>query len=187
MTREADRPLPRTSGEREGVRRTILVLCLGNPLRRDDAMALHVADALERLALPGLEVRRSARAGLYLLDDMEGFDRVVVVDAIRTQGGVPGTIHSLPLEAIHSPGGPSPHAIGLPSAIAAARAAGAPVPTHLHVVAMEVLELDEIGEGLTPAVARAIPGAVGAVRAAVELMWPPPPALSPGGGEGKNP
>ena len=148
----------------------ILVLCLGNPLRSDDAVALHVADALERLRLPGVEIRRSARSGLYLLDDMEGFDRVIVVDAIKTAGGVPGTIHSLPLEAIHSPGGPSPHAIGLPSAIAAARAAGAPVPAHIHVVAVEVGELEEIGEGLTPAVESAIPEAVGAVREAVELL-----------------
>jgi hydrogenase maturation protease len=144
----------------------ILVLCLGNPLRRDDAVALHVADALERWASAGFEVRRSARSGLYLLDEMEGFDRVVVVDAIRTQGGIPGAIHSLPLDAIHSPGGPSPHAIGLPSAIAAARAAGAPVPARIHVVAIEVAELEEIGEGLTPAVEGAIPRAVNAVRAA---------------------
>ncbi|HSM91859.1 MAG TPA: hydrogenase maturation protease [Anaeromyxobacteraceae bacterium] len=148
----------------------VLVLCLGNPLRRDDAVALHVADALERSAREGIEVRRSARAGLYLLDDMEGFERVVVVDAIRTAGGIPGTIHSLPLEAIHSPGGPSPHAIGLPSAIAAARAAGAPVPAHLHVVAIEVAEMEEIGEGLTPAVEGAIPRAVNAVRAAAARL-----------------
>jgi hydrogenase maturation protease len=149
----------------------VLVLCLGNPLRRDDAVALHVADALERRGEGGgYEVRRSARSGLYLLDDMEGFDRVIVVDAIRTAGGVPGAVHALPLEALHSPGGPSPHAIGLPSAIAAARAAGAPVPARIHVVAIEVVELEEIGEGLTPAVEAAIPSAVGAVRDAARLL-----------------
>jgi hydrogenase maturation protease len=145
----------------------ILVLCLGNPLRRDDAVALHVADALERDLPPGVTVRRSARAGLYLLDEMEGFDRVVVVDAIRTAGGLPGTVHSLPLEGLHSPGGPSPHAIGLPSAVAAARAAGAPVPARIHVVAIEVAVLDEIGEGLDPAVAAAVPHAVEVVRKSI--------------------
>jgi hydrogenase maturation protease len=143
------------------------VLCLGNPLRRDDAVALHVADALERAAPPGVEVRRSARAGLYLLDEMEGFDDVVVVDAIRTDSGIPGTVHSLPLEAIHSPAGPSPHAIGLPSALAAARAAGAPVPARIHLVAVEAAEMEEIREGLTEAVAGAIPAAVRAVREAL--------------------
>jgi hydrogenase maturation protease len=140
-----------------------LVLCLGNPLRRDDAVALQVADALERELPAGMTVRRSARSGLYLLDEMEGFDAVIVVDAIQTAGGVPGTVHSLPLDALHSPGGPSPHAIGLPSAIAAARAAGAPVPARIHVIAIEVVELNEIGEGLAPAVAAAVPAAVEAV------------------------
>ena len=148
----------------------VLVLCLGNPLRRDDAAALHVADALERDPPPGAAIERSGRAGLYLLDEMEGFDRVVVVDAIRTTGGVPGTVHSLPLEALRSPRGPSPHAIGLPSAVEAARAAGAPVPSRIQLVAIEVAEMEEIGEGLTPTVAAAIRLAVAEVREAVELL-----------------
>jgi hydrogenase maturation protease len=151
----------------------VLVLCLGNALRRDDAVALHVADALERDPPPGSAIERSGRAGLYLLDEMEGFERVVVVDAIRTPGGVPGTVHSLALEELHSPGGPSPHSIGLPSAIAAARASGAPVPERLQVVAIEVAELDEIGLGLTPEVAAAIPEAVAVVREAVRLLSAP--------------
>lgn len=146
-----------------------LILCLGNPLRRDDAAGLRVADALTAAPEPGAAVRRSAKAGLYLLDDMEGFDRVVVVDAVVT-GGAPGAIHSVPLEAIHGPAGPSPHAIGLPSAIALARAAGAPVPSAIHVVAIEALELSTVGEGLTPAVAAAIPAAVEAVRSAVRTL-----------------
>ncbi len=148
----------------------VLVLCLGNPLRRDDAAALRIADALEAAPEPGATVRRSAKAGLYLLDDMEGFDRVVVVDAVRTGAFPPGTIHSVPLEEIRAPGGPSPHAIGLPSALALARDAGAPVPSRIHVVAVEVLELETIGEGLTPAVEVAIPPAVEAVRRAVAAL-----------------
>jgi hydrogenase maturation protease len=147
-----------------------LILCLGNPLRRDDAVALHVADALERDPPAGVTIRRSARSGLYLLDEMEGFDAVIVVDAIQTAGGVPGTVHSLPLDALHSPGGPSPHAIGLPSAIAAARTAGAPVPARIHLIAIEVVELNEIGEGLAPTVAEAVPKAVVAVQRAASRM-----------------
>jgi hydrogenase maturation protease len=148
----------------------VLVLCLGNPLRRDDAVALHVADALERDPSIGATVRRSGRSGLYLLDEMEGFDAVVVVDAIRTEGGVAGTVHSLPLAALHSPAGPSPHSIGLPGAIAAARAAGAPVPERIHLIAIEVELLDEIGEGLHPAVAAAIQVAVDAVRRTLSVL-----------------
>ena len=148
----------------------VLVLCLGNAIRRDDAVALHVADRLRAELGSGAEIRTSARAGLYLLDDMDGFDRVVVVDAIRTGAHPPGTVHALPLEAIHAPGGPSPHAIGLPSALARARAAGAPVPSRIFAVAIEVEDMDEVGEGLTPAVAAAVPRAAEAVRAAVAAL-----------------
>ena len=148
----------------------VLVLCLGNALRRDDAVALRVADALDAAPPEGAVVRRSAASGLYLLDDMEGFDRVVVVDAVRTLAHPPGTVLSFPLEALHAPEGPSPHAIGLPSALARARAAGAPVPARVHVVAIEVLDMETIGEGLAPAVAAAVPRAAAAVRDAVASL-----------------
>ncbi len=160
----------------------VLVLCLGNELRGDDAVALHVAEALERDPPPATVVERSARSGLYLLDEMEGFERVVVVDAIRTAGGVPGAVHSLALEELHSVNGPSPHAVGLPGAVAAARASGAPVPERIHLVAIEVAEV-EIGGALTRAVAEAIPVAVEAVREAVLMLHAveePVPARSAG-------
>jgi hydrogenase maturation protease len=144
----------------------VLVLCLGNALRRDDAVALHVARALASEPPPGATVRESAKAGLYLLDEMEGFDRVVVVDAVQTGAHPAGTVHALPLEALHAPAGPSPHAVGLPSALALARASGAPVPSRVELVLVEVAELDVVGEGLTPAVAAAVPRAVEAARAA---------------------
>jgi hydrogenase maturation protease len=142
----------------------VLVLCLGNALRRDDAVALRVADALEAAPPPHAVIRRSALSGLYLLDEMDGFDRVVVVDAVRTGAFPPGTVHAFPLEELRAPGGPSPHAIGLPSALELARAAGAPVPSRIHVVAVEVEDMENFGEGLTPSVAAAVPRAVEAAR-----------------------
>lgn len=148
----------------------VLVLCLGNALRRDDAVALHVARALQAEPEPGAAVAVSARAGLYLLDDMEGYERVVVVDAVQTGAHPPGEVHALPLEALHAPAGPSPHAIGLPSALALARASGAPVPERVWLVLVEVAELDTIGEGLSPAVAAAVPRAVAATREACRAL-----------------
>jgi hydrogenase maturation protease len=144
----------------------VLLLCLGNALRRDDAVALHVARALAADPPPGATVTTSARAGLYLLDDMEGFDQVVVVDAVQTGAHPPGTVHALPLEALHAPAGPSPHAVGLPSALALARASGAPVPSRVWLVLIEAEVLDVVGEGLTAAVAAAVPRAVEAARTA---------------------
>jgi hydrogenase maturation protease len=151
----------------------VVVLCLGNAIRRDDAVALRVADALERSAPEGVAIRRSAASGLYLLDEMEGFDRVVVVDAVRTGTHAPGAVLSFPLEDLHASEGPSPHAIGLPSALARARAAGAPVPSRIHVVAVEVVDMETVGEGLTAEVAAAVEPAAAAVRRAVRALAAP--------------
>jgi hydrogenase maturation protease len=148
----------------------ILVLCLGNALRKDDAVALRTADLLDADPPPGAVLRRTAVSGLYLLDEMEGFDRVVVVDAVRTGRHPPGTVLSFPLEDLRAPEGPSPHSIGLPSALARARGAGATVPSRVHVVAVEVEDMESVGEGLTPAVARAVPAAAEAVRRAVAAL-----------------
>jgi hydrogenase maturation protease len=148
----------------------ILVLCLGNALRRDDAAALRAADLLEQDPPPGAVVRRTAAAGLYLLDEMEGFDRVVVVDAVRTGRHASGTVLSFALEDLRAPEGPSPHSIGLPSALARARAGGAPVPSTIRVVAVEVLDMETVGEGLTPEVGRAVPAVAEAVRRAVAAL-----------------
>jgi len=133
-------------------------------------VALHVADALERDPPPGATVRRSARAGLYLLDEMEGFDRVVVVDAVRTGAHPPGAVHALPVEDLRAPSGPSPHALGLPSALGLARRAGAPVPLRVFLVLVEVEVMDEVGEGLTREVAAAVPRAVRAAQEAARAL-----------------
>jgi hydrogenase maturation protease len=148
----------------------ILVLCLGNELRRDDAVALRVADLLASSPPRGAEVRRTAAAGLYLVDELAGFERAVVVDAVRTGRHAPGAVLSFPLEDLRAPEGPSPHSIGLPSAIARARAAGLPVPSRIHVVAVEALELDVVGEGLSPAVEAAVAPAAEEVRRAVKRL-----------------
>lgn len=146
-----------------------LVLCLGNDVLRDDGVAWAVADELERDGglSPDVSVRRSAVAGFYLLDELTGYDRAVVVDAIQTGAHEPGTILSFPFEALRTEQGPSPHAVGLPTVIRLGRQSGVPLPRHIHIVAVEVEDMETVTEGLTPRVAAAVPDAVAAVRAAL--------------------
>jgi hydrogenase maturation protease len=150
-----------------GVRagRAGLVLCLGNDLRADDGVAWRVADLLEAAPPPGWVVRRSAAAGLYLLDELAGFDRAIIVDAVRTGARAAGSVFALPVEALAGPEGPAPHAIGLRTVLGVARRCGLEVPQRLDVVAIEAGDVDTIRVGLTPPVAAAVPRAVRLVRA----------------------
>lgn len=149
----------------DGGRDAVLVLCLGNDILRDDGVAWAVADRLEA-SLPEsrVVVKRSALSGFYLLDEMTGWDRVLVVDAVHTGGHPPGTVLSFPFEALGTEAGPSPHAVGLPTIVRLGRQSGVPLPSWIHIVAVEVEDMESFVEGLTPAVEAALPDAVAVIR-----------------------
>ena len=149
-----------------------LVLCLGNDFLRDDGVGWAIADALEECLprppipnpQPPVSVKRSALSGFYLLDELSGWERVLVVDAVRTGQHPPGTVLSFPFEALGTEEGPSPHAVGLPTVIRLGRQSGVPLPSWIHVVAIEVDDMESFVEGLTPAVEAAVPKAVDVIR-----------------------
>jgi hydrogenase maturation protease len=159
-----------------GTRPEILVLCLGNDILADDGVGWAVADALEISGLPeGVLLKKSALAGLYLLDILEGYQDVVVVDAVRTGLRLPGTVLSFPLEDLRSPTGPSPHSVGLPTVLEVARRSGVEVPGRIHLVMVEVEDMETLSEGLTDEVRRAVPAVVSAVLDAVARLRGTPP------------
>ena len=66
-----------------------LILGLGNPILSDDGVGLWIARRLGEKLL-GIEVREEAIAGISILDVVQGFPRLVVIDSIMTEGGLPG-------------------------------------------------------------------------------------------------
>jgi len=164
----------------------VLVLCLGNDILRDDGVGWAIADVLEqfssesRAPIPESRpfvVKRSALSGFYLLDELTGWDRVLVVDAVRTGQHPPGTVLTFPFEALGTEEGPSPHAVGLPTVIRLGRQSGVPLPSWIHIVAIEADDMESFVEGLTPAVEAAVPEAVAAIRSV--LAGAPAPASAP--------
>jgi hydrogenase maturation protease len=68
------------------------IVGIGNSLMRDEGVGVHVARALADVRLPdGVEVI-DAGTDPDVVFDLDGFDRVIVVDAARG-GGSPGTVY----------------------------------------------------------------------------------------------
>jgi hydrogenase maturation protease len=133
----------------------VLVIALGNPDRGDDGIgaivAQHLAGRLPR-DVP-LMVRRGA--ALSLIDDWNGFDAIVCIDAAAPLGA-PGRIHRLDLDSSELPQHmtfTSSHGLGLPEAIGLARALKS-APRRIIVYAIEGGSFDG-GVPLTPAVSAA--------------------------------
>jgi hydrogenase maturation protease len=148
-----------------------LVLGLGNELAGDDAIGPLAARAVRaELARPHptVEVLESSASGLALIELLAGYERAVIVDAVRTGRYPPGTVLELGLHEVGRVRAPSTHQAGLPELAAVARRLGLAFPDRTVVLAVEVEDPLTLGRPLSPSVAAAIPEVVGRVRALVE-------------------
>jgi hydrogenase maturation protease len=139
--------------------RRVLVGCVGNVLRGDDGFGAAVA---ERLRLPpGAEVVETGIGGMALLQElMAGCDGLVVVDAVD-RGAAPGTVFVIDPEVGEAEHVADVHLANPERVLTLARSLGV-LPERVRIVGCQPAEVDELGEGLSPAVERAT--AVAAAR-----------------------
>ncbi len=64
----------------------ILILGMGNPILSDDGIGLKLAERL-REKIRGADVQMNAMVGLNLLDQIIGYDRIFIIDAMTSPGG----------------------------------------------------------------------------------------------------
>jgi hydrogenase maturation protease len=138
--------------------RHVLILGLGNPLLGDEGIGVRVVEELQGLELPdGVTVVEGGTAGLGLIGLMEGYQKVIIVDA-ADMGHPPGcVVRFTPLEAqlktVEAP--LSLHQIGLGEALTLAEALEV-APAERIIIGVQPRQV-EMGAGLSPEVERAIP------------------------------
>ena len=151
-----------------------LIVGLGNPILSDDGIGIRVAQAVrervgehvgERIGEAEVEFLEASQGGLRLAEQLEGYDRVILIDAIQTQGGVPGTIYRLTLDDLPSYNADGAHDASLKNALQLVRQQGGQTPDAdaVAIIAIEAVNMLDFGETLTPQVDAAIPEAVQAV------------------------
>lgn len=149
-----------------------LVLGLGNPLLRDDAVGILVAERLKPMLADhaNIEVDVDYWGGLRLMERMAGYERAIVIDAIMS-GAEPGTVHVLTPGELPTQRSASAHDVNLVTAIQFGRQAGIVLPANEQIIliGIEAVETIEFGEELTPKVAAAIPDAVEVVLRLLDL------------------
>jgi hydrogenase maturation protease len=153
---------------------SILVAGVGNAWLRDDGFGSAVARRLsERELPPGVSVMDAGTGGLDLAYEvMRGYDALVILDVSR-QGGEPGTLYVMePDEAdiqagIEDGETINPHAMDPQTVLRFVKSIGA-WPGKVVVIACEPAEVEQMGWGLSAAVAQAVEAAVDLVVNTVE-------------------
>ena len=129
-------------------------------MRGDDAVGLEIGRRLD-----GVRVIVTESEPTRLIEEWEGADPLVLVDAARS-GGRPGTIHRIDLAREELPAAlfrGSTHHFSLADTVELARALGR-LPERSFVVAVEGARF-ETGVGLSPEVEAAVDAAVEEVLA----------------------
>ncbi len=139
-----------------------LIVGVGNPILSDDGVGIHIARRLNELKLDQVDVEELPASGLELLDLVLGYDRVIIIDAIVTDGGKPGEFHVLQEDSFErTVHGASPHGINIATALAMGRKIVADkMPEQVFFVAIEAEDIVNVSESMTPPVAAAIPSIV---------------------------
>jgi hydrogenase maturation protease len=125
----------------------MLVLGLGNPILRDDGVGWRVVEEVRRQwterhpleRIFDVEFDCISLGGLTLMERLVGYERAVLVDAIQTRDGAPGTVYRLTLE-------------DLPT-----------LPAEVIIYAIEAANIWDFGETLSPEVDGSVMVAASAV------------------------
>ena len=140
-----------------------LLLGMGNPILTDDSIGVRLAGEIAgRLSgTPELDVvRECSVGGLELLQVLAGYERVIIIDSIRTVGGKPGDWYRFTAAALRETMNLSNvHDANFATALELGRRMGARIPPdeEIHLLAVEVEENATFGETLSESLAAAYP------------------------------
>jgi hydrogenase maturation protease len=155
---------------------SVLVLGLGNPILGDDGVGWRVVEQAENLwsachseprrgdeshSAPetsnlGIEFDYFALGGLALMERLIGYDRVVLVDAIQSQGGEPGAIYRLTLDDLPTLNADAVHDASLKAALALGQQLGAKLPHEIVIIGIEAANVLDFSESLSPPIAASV-------------------------------
>lgn len=134
-----------------------LILGVGNPILTDDGVGIKIARKLKERN-PDLEVTETSEAGIALLDLIVGYDKLIIIDSIRTEKGKPGELYRLGVEALKPAAVlSSSHGIDIATAYEIGQRLGCRMPKHISIYAVEIDDNTTFGEECTGEVEGRIP------------------------------
>ena len=134
-----------------------LILGLGNPILTDDSIGIKIAQKIKE-ENPGLQVAETSEAGLALLDHALDYDKLIIIDSIKTEQGQPGELYKLGLDDL-KPGldFSSSHGIDIATAFKLAEELGHKIPQSISIYVVEIKDNTSFGEKCTQELEKRIP------------------------------
>ena len=140
-----------------------IVIGIGNTLRADDGVGVHVVERL-REERPEIEAVDLSTANVEILEYIRNRDRVVIVDAMRS-GSDPGTVRKIRQEEIKEAGFRDSHGLDLSSLILLGRQLYPDeMPDRITIIGVEAEDIESFTSEMTEYVEKAIPKVIEAIE-----------------------
>ena len=151
----------------------IIVVGLGNPILSDDSIGIKVAGLvkMQLSGTAGVAVIEAYAGGLRLMESMAGYDRAIIIDAVKSGCHPPGTIqHFSQADLTGTRNTLCTHDGDLTTTLALGRDLGLAIPKYIEIIGIEVEHVEEFSEELTARVAAALPDAVAEVLKSINTI-----------------
>jgi len=119
-----------------------LILGIGNDILTDDGIGPKIVNDLKKEGFPDhVHFQNAFVGGLEILELIRGYEKVIFIDAIITENGLPGTVyHFKPedfKETLHLS---NLHDANFLVALELGKKMGMEVPCQIHIIAIEIVE-----------------------------------------------
>lgn len=148
----------------------ILILGLGNDILTDDGIGPRLVKDLPAIIChPGITYDNAACGGLELMEYIRGFDKAIIIDAIRTNKGMPGEVyHFSPSDFIETSNISNLHDINFLTALKMGKDLDIDLPSELHIIAIEIITDLDFSEELSEELKEKYPAILQRVKTIVQ-------------------
>lgn len=149
-----------------------LILGLGNDILTDDGIGPRlVRDLAQMIDNLNVQFETACTGGLEIMEYIQGYEKVVFIDAIRTRDGKPGDVdYFIPSDFRETSHLSSLHDVDFLTALKLGNTLNLGLPADLHIIAVEIIEDMEFSEEFTPPLKEKYPDILEEVCATVRRI-----------------
>jgi len=140
-----------------------IILGVGNQILGDDGVGIHVVNEVKKqINNPDVTVDDAITGGMNLLDLIIGYDKAIIVDAVKSEHGEHGAVRRIPLSDFNTLHSCNPHDVSLVQAIEMAKKMGEKrIPKEIIIIGVMMKNIPcEFNEKLSKEIQKAVPKAV---------------------------
>lgn len=140
-----------------------IILGVGNQILGDDGVGIHVVNEVKKqIKNPNITIDDAITGGMNLLDLIVGYDKAIIIDAVKSDHGEHGKVKRIPLSDFNTMHSCNPHDVSLMQAIEMAKKMGEKkIPKEIIIIGVMMKNIPcEFGEELSKKIQKAVPKAV---------------------------